>query len=194
MKLLCFAPALLAVALPWHGRAQVEVEPGVRLISMVSAVEQTADGPRVTAIKPAAILSNAHTGSNMARGLVYSGQHNTVETAGVTSNTSFLPSPTAFYIHIDTDDPNDPSSELTLIRLKPEKDTRLVLNLTANTFGGGRKRKLDEIAVTKTLVAGTWLKVTPQAPLPPGEYGFMILPKDVNLFADRVYDFTIAPK
>jgi hypothetical protein len=194
MRLLLFAPALIAIALPCYTQAQVEVAPGVRLSSMVSAVEQSADGPKVTAIHPTAIASNAHTGSNVARGLVYSGQHNTIEIPGLTSNTSLSNAPTSFYIHIDTDDPNDLRAQLTLIQLKPEKETRLVLNLTANTFGGGRKRKMDEIPITKTTVDGSWLKVTPQSPLPPGEYGFMFLPKDVNMFTDRVYDFTVTTK
>jgi hypothetical protein len=164
---------------------------GVRLSSAVSVVEPTAAGPKVTSLHPAAVDSNRHTGSNMARGLAYAGQHNTVELAGVSSSTPVPTTMPAFYIHIDTEDPNDQHAGYVLLKLKPQKDTRLVLNLTANTFGGGRKRKMEEVAVTKTDVSPGWMKMTPQTALPPGEYGIMFLPKDTNMFTDRVYDFTI---
>jgi hypothetical protein len=193
MKILTLACVLLSLTLPFHSAAQTEVEPGVTLTSPVSAVEHTPSGPKITALHPTAIASNAHTGSNVARGLVYSGQHNTIEIPGTVSANILTSAPT-FYVRIDPDDPNDLRSEITLLRLKPGKQTRLVLNLTANTFGGGRKRKMDEIPVSKADVPGGWLKITPQSPLAPGEYGLMFLPANPTMFADRVYDFSIPPR
>jgi hypothetical protein len=183
--------AILFLSLSLHAPAQTEVEPGVSVSSVISAVEPSSNGPQVTPLHPAAIASNTHTGSNLARGLVYSGQHNTIEIAGLTSTTVLRGTTPFFYIHIDTEDPNDQRAELTLLRLKPLKETRLALNMTANTFGGGRKRKMDEVAVIKSETNNGWVKITPSVALPPGEYGIMFLPKDTNMFTDRVYDFKI---
>jgi len=195
MKLIRFAAPFLALLFPLCALAQSEVEPGVTLTSIVSAVEHTPDGQtKVEAIHPTAILSNAHTGSNIARGLVYSGQHNTVELAGVKSNLILTTATPAFYVHIDPDDPNNQREMMTLVRLKPTKETRIVFNFTANAFGGSRKRHVDAIAVTKVDVPGNWLKITPQAPLPAGEYGIVLLPAQALLFPDRVYDFSIPAK
>jgi len=195
MKIIRLAGPLLALLLPLYALAQSEVEPGVTLTSIVSAVEHTPDGhTKVETIHPTAILSNAHTGSNIARGLVYSGQHNTVELAGVKSNLILTTATPAFYIHIDPDDPNNQREMMTLVRLKPAKETRIVFNFTANAFGGSRKRHVDVIAVTKVDVPGNWLKITPQAPLPAGEYGIVLLPTQALLFPDRVYDFSIPAK
>jgi hypothetical protein len=194
MRHLSFIVALFALCLPLQVAAQLEVEPGVRVTNQVSAVEPTPDGPEVTAIHPTAIASDRHTGSNLARSLVYSGQHNTIEIPGLTSTNVLTGLNPFFYLHIDVEDPNDLRGEVTLLRLKPQKETRLALNMTANTFGGGRKRKMDEVAITKGEVKNGWLKLTLPAPLTPGEYGIMFLPKDTNMFADRVYDFTVVAK
>jgi hypothetical protein len=192
MKFIRLAAPLLSLALPLCAIAQSEVEPGVTLTSAVSAVEHTPDGhAKVETIHPTAILSNAHTDSNIARGLVYSGQHNTVELAGVTSNLTLTTATPTFYIHIDPDDPNNQRNMITLVRLKPTKVSRIVFNFSANAFGGSRKRHVDAIAVTKADVTGNWLKITPQAPLPPGEYGIVFLPAQAMLFPDRVYDFSV---
>jgi len=190
MKSLLLTAALL-VTFSLHAPAQTEVEPGIQLSSMVSAVEPSPDGPQVVSIRPTAVASNTHTGSNVARSFVYSGQHSTVEIPDLTSRTILKGKAPTFYIHIDTEDPNDLRSQVTLLHLKPLKETRLALNMTANTFGGGRKRKMDEVPVVKVDVKDGWLKVTPTVALEPGEYGIMFLPKDTNMFTDRVYDFTI---
>ena len=194
MRHLSFMLALFALSIPLQLAAQSEVEPGVRLASQVSAIEPTPDGPQVIAVHATAIASNTHTGSNVARGLVYSGQHNTIEIPGLTSATVLNGLNPFFYIRIDVEDPNDQRGQVTLLRLKPQKETRLALNMTANSFGGGRKRKMDEVAITKGEVKDGWLKVTLPAPLTPGEYGIMFLPKDTNMFTDRVYDFSVVAK
>jgi hypothetical protein len=156
--LLAFGPTIRV-------HAQTEVEPGIRVSSVVSVIEPASDGPKVTSLHPAAIASNAHTGSNFARGLAYAGQHSTIELAGVTSTTIVHTATPSFYVHIDTEDPNDQHAGYVLLLLKPQKDTRLVLNMTANTFGGGRQRKVDEVPVAKTDVKPGWMKINPQAAL-----------------------------
>ncbi len=194
MRLLFLAAAvsLAAFSLPSH--AQSEIEPGIRPTSSVSVAQPSSEGPRLTSMHASAIVSDAHTGSNAARGIVWSGQHNTIELPGTSAALSLTTAQPVFYLHIDTEDPNDQRSQITLLRLKPGKENRLVLNMTANTFGGSRKRKDEEIAVTKTDVSAGWVKLTPTAPLPPGEYGIMFLPKNTNMFTDRVYDFSVPAK
>lgn len=194
MKVVWFAAALVALALPLHSIAQTEVAPGVTLSSPVSAVEQIGGQAKVEAIHPSAILSNAHTGSNLARGLVYANQHNTVELAGLTSSLVLTSATPTFYVRVNPDDPNNQAEMLTLVHLKPTKDTRIVFNFTANVFGGSRKRHVDIVPVEKTQIPGDWLRVVPKDPLPPGEYGLIFLPQQAMLFPDMVFDFSIAPK
>jgi hypothetical protein len=194
MKLVRLLPLLLFAAVCVPLRSQTEVAPGVRVNSAVSAVEMPDGGaPTVVPIHSTSVGDNAHTGSNIARGFVYSGQHNTVELPGAKSALLLSTSTPSFYVRLDPEDPSQ-REMITLVRLKPAKESRIVLNFTANAFGGGRKRHVDEVAVTKTDAASGFVKITPQQPLSPGEYGLVFLPRDSLLFADRVYDFSVPPK
>ncbi len=77
--------------------------------------------------------------------------------------------------------------------LRVNKDSREVVQFSDNVFGGQHKRTMEEIAVTKTDVPdSSWLKIGPNQPLAPGEYGIAFMPKDKQLFAATVWDFAIA--
>ncbi|WP_263379266.1 hypothetical protein [Granulicella paludicola] len=184
---------LLALSLsPLMLAAPQQVEPGLRLTSALTVIEHPASGdPIVSAMHATKVGSNAHTGSNFARGLVYSGQQNTVEIDGVTSSLILQTTTPTFYVHVDPEDPSDQRAMFTLVRLKPSKDTRVAITFTANTFGGGRKRHIDEVPVAKSDAGNDVLKVTPQSPLTAGEYGLLMLPADSKTFPDRVYAFTV---
>jgi hypothetical protein len=174
-----------------------EVAPGVTLPgSSVAVVDQDSNGT-VTALPlhSAVVASDPHTGSNIAKGLVYANQHNTVQLAGKSSATVLQSATPSFYVRMPDDQRDLMRSQLALLRLKPADETRIVVEFTANSFGGHRKRKVDEVAVVKTDVqGGDWVKVTPAQPLPPGEYGLMMLPQDPLAYSETVYDISIAAK
>ena len=188
-SVLAFA-SLLATA-----QSPSEPEPGVHLSGMVTLVQHPETGDAIASSMHAAPLStNLHTGSNIAKGLVYANQQHSVETAGPTAATAISTTSPTFYIRLDPEDPNNIPDEVTLVRLKPTQDTRIVITFTANAFGGSRKRHVDAVPVTKAKLNSSVLKVTPASPLPPGEYGIVILPPDQATYADRVYDFSVAAK
>jgi hypothetical protein len=183
----------LAAAL---AQSPTEIAPGISLpaTGAMVAVDRDATGSKTVALHATEIKSDGHAGSNFARGLVYSGPHATIELDGLSAAVVVHTATPVFYVRLASDDPDMQRNRLTLIRLKPAKTTRIAADFSANVFGGSRKRQDDEIAVEKTDVEnGAWLKVTPTAPLKPGEYGLAYIPKDKLLFADTIYDFSISP-
>jgi hypothetical protein len=191
------AVCLLLGTAPLRAQSPQEMAPGVGFPSVggVILLDTTGVAPRSVVVHATEIKSNAHAGGNFARGMVYAGAHSSIELDGTTSALTITnPSPT-FFVRLPTDEPDIQRGRITLLRLKPTKDTRVVLDFSQNVFGGSRKRHIDAVAIVKTDVdGGAWVKVTPENPLPPGEYGITFLPKDQMLFADTVYDFTVAPK
>lgn len=82
-----------------------------------------------------------------------------------------------------------------LIRLEVNKKRRVVANFSQNIFGGQHKKMYDDVAVTKEQVqSGMWLKLSPEKPLTPGQYGIAFMPQDPNLLPDTVYDFAVETK
>jgi len=159
---------------------------------MVTLLDSVDGHLKAITVHSSEIKSNAHAGGNFARGLAYVGPHSTVELEGVTSSLSVRGGAPVFYIRLPSEDPDTVRNRATLLRLKPLKDTRQVLDFSQNVFGGGRKRKVDEVPVVKSDVdGGMWIKLTPRTPLAPGEYGITFMPKDALLFSDIVYDFTV---
>ncbi len=187
------ALVLLPFALPAPAlSAPQQVEPGVSLTGALTLVEHPSTGsPTATTMHASKVGSNAHTGSNIAKGLVYAGQRHTVEIDGLTSSLVLTTNTPTFYVHIDPEDPNDQRAMFTLVRLQQAKDTRVAISFSANTFGGGQKRHVEEVLVSKTDAGHNILKMTPQSPLQPGEYGLLMLPEDTKVFPDRIYDFTV---
>jgi hypothetical protein len=172
-----------------------EIAPGVAFSRAggVALLDTSGAAPKAVVVHATEIKSNAHAGSNFARGMVYSGPHSTVELDGTTASLILTSSSPAFYIRLPAEDPDTQRNRITLLRLRPTKDTRVVLDFSQNVFGGSRKRHTDEIAIVKTDVDdGAWVRMTPLKPLEPGEYGITFLPKDQMLFSDTVYDFSVS--
>lgn len=187
---------LLSVSclLPGQTEKITEIAPGIVLPSSgtVYGLDNLNDKKALIQIHAAEVAWNTHAGSNFARSAVYAGPRSTVELKGISAAATFHTPQVVLYVRLSTDDPELLRNRVTLIRLKTDKDRRIVSGYSQNIFGGQRKRQYDEVAVEKSDVAGTqWLKLVPQATLDPGEYGAVFLPKDVNLFADAVYDFNI---
>jgi hypothetical protein len=174
-----------------------EVAPGVSLpASSVSVVDQNSKGEvRALRLESAIVASDPHTGSNIAKGLVYANQHSSIQIAGKSATTVLQSNLPSFYVRMPDEHRDLMRSQVALIRMKQTADTRIAIEFTANTFGGHRKRKIDEIAVEKTdIQGGDWVKVTPSKPLEPGEYGLMFLPQDPNAYSETIYDVCIPAK
>lgn len=139
------------------------------------------------------IVTNSHAGGNFARAQVFAGPHSSIELKGISAAATFHTSQPVFYIRLSGDDAELMRNRVQIIRLRTEKDRRIVSDLSSNLWGGHKKRRFDEIAASKSDEPNeTWLKLVPQSSLEPGEYGIVFVPKDSNLFADAVYDFNIA--
>ena len=121
------------------------------------------------------------------------GTRASVELKGLNSAVHLQSTSSSFLVRITGDDPELLRGRVHLIRLKQTKDRRLVATFSQNAFGGQHSKKFDDVPVTKVdAEPETWLKVTPETPLSPGEYGLAIMPTDPNLFPDVVYDFDVA--
>ena len=197
MRPLLFAASLLGcLILPAYVFAQSshDISLAVTLpnTGLVFVLETLDPGQQPIVMHASEVISDAHAGSNFARGMVYAGPHSGVELDGAHADLTLHTASPIFYIRLASDSPDLMRSQATLISLRPTKDKRVVLDFSANVFGGSRKRHVDEVPINKADAGdGTILKITPQKPLEPGEYGIMFLPKDQMLFGATVYDFSV---
>lgn len=166
--------------------------PAVELPATGSVFALQSKAGAVVTLHASEIKSNSHAAGNFARSMVYAGPHASVELAGPHAAVS-LPVTTVFYIRLSSENSDLQRERAMLVRLQEKPDSRQVLEFTRNIFGGGLKRRLDEVAIEKLDVEGQpVLRITPVKPLEPGEYAVAFMPKDPALFADVVYDFTVS--
>lgn len=192
--------ALFFVCMLCAARAQTnsttpEVSPGIHLptSATLSVLELNAGVAKLVNLHATEISLNHHAGSNYARAQVLGNQHRTVDLEGSTASVMIESRQPAFYFRLPLENPDIARSQITLIRLKSSKERRVVLDFSNNVFGGGQKRNVDIISVSKTDIEDGFLKITPVAELSAGEYGLMFLPKDPSLFDELIYDFSIGP-
>ena len=186
---------LLLCALPALALTDPELAPGVPApkAGTVVLVDTTERTPTPLVVHASEIKSNSHAGGNFGRSAVYVGPKTGVELAGQHSTASVRTNTPGIYVRLSGDEPELQRNRVSLLMLRVNKDSREVMQFSRNVFGGQNKRTMEEIAVTKTdVLASTWLTLTPASPLEPGEYGIVFMPKDKLLFADAVYDFSIA--
>ena len=182
-----------AVAVP--GGAESVLPAGLVLPNsgMVFGVDSKRSVPELVQLHASEVVSNAHAASNVARAQVFMGPHATYELKGLNAAIHLGDAQPAFYVRVGFDEPDLVRRRVHLIRMEQTAERRVVLTYSQNVFGGQRAKKYNEIAVTKVdAEGGLWLKVTPDAPLPPGEYGIVIMPKDAVMMPDAVYDFDVA--
>ncbi|MFT4113561.1 hypothetical protein [Silvibacterium sp.] len=184
-----------ALLLPGQEVSTPEVAPGIHLPERgsYSMLVEKSSKPSLVVLHGSELVSNTHAGSNFARSIVYAGPRRTVEIANLTSEVEVATKSPTFFARIPDDDPDTFRNRLSLIKLKPGKDTRICIEFSANVFGGSRKREVQEIAITKTdMDGGAWVKFTPEQPLEPGEYAVVELPKDKLLTPTVFYDFGVS--
>ena len=150
---------------------------------------------------------NSHTASNFlktqAAPFVYKPKRS-IEIAGARANVRLHDPSASIYIRgyaisasDDAADAPETSThmDLTLVKIESKKDRRIVSTIAFTQITGKAARSNQIIAATiEQLGNSEWQKVTPNEPLPPGEYALMCLPRGQNLFSGRVFDFAIDPK
>jgi hypothetical protein len=83
-----------------------------------------------------------------------------------------------------------PLDRYRIIRLEPKKDSRVVGNLSVAVYG--KISQKENWIPSSSSQVGDWVKVTPAAPLQPGEYALaeMLDAKQINIY---VWDFGVNP-
>jgi hypothetical protein len=79
-----------------------------------------------------------------------------------------------------------------IVRLKVNKDRRVVSDVKVSLFGKVSQQENAIPAIAEQVMNGEWVKVVPSQPLEPGEYALveMLGPKQINFY---VWDFGIDP-
>ena len=160
---------------------------------MIHAMDARSGGAVLVPLHATEITSNSHAVGNFARSAVYAGPRASVELKGAGAAIRLESGQSSFLVRLTGDDPELLRGRVHLIRLQPARDRRVVATFSQNIFGGQHTKKFDDVPIMKADVEpDTWLKVTPEMPLEPGQYGLAIMPRDPSLFPDVVYDFEVA--
>lgn len=66
----------------------------------------------------------------------------------------------------------------------------MVSSFSASQWTGHPTRSEDVVEVDREQLPNSeWIRITPKWPLPPGEYGLVLLPLGKELFSNEVFDF-----
>ncbi|MEO6816455.1 MAG: hypothetical protein ABI177_07120 [Edaphobacter sp.] len=191
----CLTLCLLLFAVPMvkaQSASHIDGLPSGVVIPPTGTVFALETPSSLVQIHPTEVVSNSHAAGNFARSMVYVGGHASVELDGTSSSTNLAEGHDSFLIRIGGDDPDLVRQRVHLVRLRATKDRRVVISYSQNIFGGQRKKKVDDIQIKKSDAAkDTWLKITPQKPLAPGEYGILFMNNDPAFVPDVVYDFEV---
>lgn len=185
------------------------VAPGLRLPEDggVFVLDTYLTEPQLIPLDQSSGEVNRHTGHNVLHGMInpVSGSKHTIELSGARSNLQVHAALPTIYINIDArtdDDPGDvkkntkPAAELPwdrfrIVRAHVKGDKRIV-GAVKVTMSGKSSSEEDVIPAGAVQLAQGWIKLTPQAPLAPGEYAIAeLLGKEgMNSF---VWDFGVHP-
>ena len=175
--------------------------PGLRVPggSVPYALDAYAGKPELVPVHHSAVQINNHKGANVAGSLAGSFFYKpklTFEVEGAHARTVLHAPTPSFYVHTMDDPGGDSSDEpvFAILRAVPDKDRRVFAKVQFTQLTGNAKRSGDGVVETTTeRLPGGWLKITPTAPLPTGEYAFSPIEKAQNAFSTVVFDFAIDP-
>jgi hypothetical protein len=181
-----------------------EVAPGLRLPNAghVWALDKFAGQPQLLQLKYISPKINNHSASNVAGAVVapfiYKPKF-TVELSGPTALVRLHDgTPAIFFVKGSTsEDAADPSAswgELVIVKLQVNNDRRIVSTAAFSPMTGKSKRAAEQIETITEKVGSGWYKIFPKVPLSPGEYAFLRMPNQANLFSMTIYDFAIDPE
>jgi hypothetical protein len=152
---------------------------------------------------------NAQRGKNVLRAALnpFASLKQSIELKGTRARVQAHEMQPIFYLNVAQDDTTSdtdqqagkkPAPDLDqqkdrfrIVRAARKPDRRVVGNLKI-ALTGHISQSGDWVAVTEEPVSGGWVKLTPAAPLAPGEYAIveMLSPKEMNLY---VWDFGVDP-
>ena len=186
----------------------VQVAPGITVPSKGSvwAMDSGRSGSAVQLYR-SPVKVNHHVGKNLAGQLGASILYRpsmSIELHGAHAETRLAMQKPVFYVRqaetfegegdLRPGTANDTlSSELVLVRLNSFKDKRVEESMSRNGFGASAKRKVNELSITREKLDSGWLKLSPVAPLEPGEYAIVNLPDSARFFSEYAYDFGVDP-
>lgn len=184
-----------------------QVAPGLRLPAEggVFALDTYLAQPELVPLDQTSGEVNRHTGHNVLRGVLnpVGGSKQTIELPGPSSKLqvhALLPS---LYINIDASDSDEdaldakaPAAELPwdrfrIVRVEPKGDRRIVGQIKVAVTGKSSQEE-NVIPAEAQQLGGGWIKLTPKAPLQPGEYAVaeMLGKQGMNSY---VWDFGVHP-
>ena len=181
------------------------VAPGLRLPEEggVFALDTYLTEPQLVPLDQTGGEINRHTGHNVLRGVInpVGGANHTIEIPGARSNLQIHAALPTFYINLDAgEDPEVPSKKASaelpwdrfrVVRAQVKGDKRVVGTIKVAVYGKASQEEQIIPADAEQLGQG-WIKITPKAPLQPGEYALAeLLGKEgMNSY---VWDFGVHP-
>ena len=171
--------------------APIEIAPGVSLPAQSDATVfclDSVDGKSLLVrIPPHEVVLGTNPLSNALSTVMRA----TAEVDGVKSETSISSPSTVCFVRL-TGDVEFTRNRIHLLALEATRKRRQITYFSMNVLGGHRKRNMYEVPADIEVITGSmWVKITPKAPLIPGEFAIAFLPKDPNQQPDLVYDFTV---
>jgi hypothetical protein len=201
----CWLGVLLLLVTAGFSQSAPYAAPGLPVPggSLPYALDHYNGQPELVPVHHSSVEVNAHKGANVAGSLAESFFYKpktTVELPGLHARTVLHDPSPSFYVHLmeDPDGAADsPSAEtpaFAIVRAEPAKDHRVFSQVRFTQLTGNAKR--DDHAIDSTIdrLPGGWLKLTPKAPLAPGEYALSPIPKAQNSFSTVLFDFAIDPQ
>lgn len=146
---------------------------------------------------------NAERGKNMLRAAInpFGSMKQSIELKGTKARVQAHSTQPVFFVNVPfdpsvADEEGGPKSadapgRYRIVRVRVRKDARVVGNLKIK-FTGKVTQEGNWVPAREQPVSGGWVKVTPEQPLPPGEYALveMLGPREMNLY---VWDFGVDP-
>jgi hypothetical protein len=182
-----------------------QVAPGLRLPPEggVYALDTYLSQPELVPLEQTGGEVNRHVAHNVLRAAInpVAGAKHTIELAGPSSKLQVHASLPAFYINLDPeleeDESSKPAAELPwdrfrLIRLEIKGDKRIAGAIKTAIYGKVSHEE-QSIAADSVQLGKGWVKITPKAPLEPGEYALAELlgKQGMNSY---VWDFGVHPE
>ena len=186
--------------------ATLQIAPGISLppYGAVWILDGAETKPRLVRVPVTSAVANGHGGENLARNQVLVMKDlSSLDLLGAASGLRVTSRAPLIFIR-QTDpveaarrSPANPigvESHYVLLRMRAQKDRRVLCTFSYWKFGGRHTRHEDDVeASSEEIAGGGWLKLTPKQPLPDGEYAVVRMPDDKTQAATEAYDFGVGP-
>ncbi len=146
---------------------------------------------------------NNHTGANLVGAFSQSFFYKpklTTELPGVKARTVVHDPGASFYFRVspDPDGDGNPNARTAIVgweilRAAVEKDKRVFQQVRITTLTNHGKRADFAVDSEIEQLPGGWTKITPKAPLVPGEYAIAPIFRDPKFMSGALFDFTLDP-